>query len=221
MIGLRRALLRWGDSRGRQFFWREPGLPPFHILVVEILLSKTRAEVVAPVARALLDRFPTPHDLRAAPVRQIERLLYPLGLHRKRARQLKECARILVVEHRGLVPTTVEQLMTLPAVGRYAANAIAAVAFEQRRAVIDANIARIYGRVFSLAEPPDRLSSAHNLWSLATRVLPRRRSKEFTWAVLDLGGKICVARAPDCDQCPIINSCDFGTRRSTARWRVG
>lgn len=213
VAALRRALLGWGESQGRQFFWREPGLPAFHVLVVEILLSKTRAEVVAPVARVLLDKYPTPDALHRAPLKQLERLLYPLGLHRKRARQLLACARSLVVEHGGEVPDSVEQLMELPAVGRYAANAIASVAFHQRRSVIDANVARVYGRVFSLPPPPDRLSTAHDLWALATRVLPRRRAKEFTWALLDLGGTVCIAREPSCERCPIAQSCDLARTR--------
>jgi len=211
---LRRALLRWGELQGRHFFWREPGVSPFTILVVEILLAKTRAEVVAPVALQLLKRFPSPVALARANRRTLERLLYPLGLHRKRARQLSACAKVLVEEHGGEVPTAVEVLLELPSVGRYAANAVAAVAFGQRRPVIDANLARIYGRVFSLAPPPPRLSSAHDLWSLATRLLPRKRFKEFTWAALDLGGTVCAARNPDCRTCPLARICDYGVKRS-------
>lgn len=217
---LRRALLRWGDARGRRFFWRNPGMSPFAILVVEILLTKTRAEIVAPIAPLLLARYPTPSALARANPRTLERILYPLGLHRKRARQLIACAAALAHEHGGEVPTSVEALLKLPAVGRYAANAVASVAFGQRRSVIDANIARIYGRVFSLAPPPPRLSSAHDLWVLATRLLPRKRSKEFTWAVLDLGGTVCAARNPACPSCPLSRLCDYGaTRAEIARVR--
>ncbi|MBZ0236371.1 MAG: A/G-specific adenine glycosylase [Deltaproteobacteria bacterium] len=195
-------------------------MSPFAILVVEILLTKTRAEIVAPIAPLLLARYPTPSALARANPRTLERILYPLGLHRKRARQLIACAAALAHEHGGEVPTSVEALLKLPAVGRYAANAVASVAFGQRRSVIDANIARIYGRVFSLAPPPPRLSSAHDLWVLATRLLPRKRSKEFTWAVLDLGGTVCAARNPACPSCPLSRLCDYGaTRAEIARVR--
>jgi len=188
-------------------------MSPFAILVVEILLTKTRAEIVAPVAPLLLSRFPTPSALAGAKRQSLERILYPLGLHRKRARQLIACADALVREHAGevpTVPTSIDAMLELPAVGRYAANAVASVAFGQRRSVIDANIARIYGRVFSLRPPPPRLSSAHDLWGLATQLLPRKRSKEFTWAVLDLGGTVCAARNPCCASCPLSRLCDYG-----------
>lgn len=213
---IRRALLRWGEVRGRHFFWRDPGLSPFSLLVVEILLTKTRAQVVEPVALRLLERFPDPGALARANRRTLERLLNPLGLHRKRARQLIACARVLGEEHGNEVPATVEGLLELPSVGRYAANAVAVVAFGQRRPVIDANLARIYGRVFSLAPPPPRLSNAHDLWSLATRLLPRKRAKEFTWAALDLGGTVCAARNPDCAHCPLSRICDFATKHASS-----
>jgi len=203
-------MLRWGDTHRRRFFWRNQGVSPFAILVVEILLTKTRAEVVAPIAQVLLARFPTPSALARANPRTLERILYPLGLHRKRARQLIGCAVSLAHEHGGEVPAAIAALLELPAVGRYAANAVASVAFGQRRSVIDANIARIYRRVFSLATPPPRLSTADDLWGLATRLLPRKHSKEFTWAMLDLGGTVCAARNPDCPSCPLSRLCDYG-----------
>lgn len=214
---LRRAMLRWEDAHGRRFFWREPGMSPFGVLVVEVLLAKTRAEVVAPAAPVLLARFPTPGALARANPRTLERVLYPLGLHRKRARQLIACAAVLARAHGGVVPRSEDALLELPGVGRYAANAVLSVAFGQRRPVIDANVARIFGRVFSLAPPPPRLSAAHDLWDLAARLLPRRRSKEFTWALLDLGSMVCIARDPACAECPLQRLCDYSATRARVR----
>lgn len=209
---LRRAVLRWGRAEGRYFFWRDPGSTPFGVLVVEILLSKTRAEVVAPVATALLERYPTPLALRTADRRRLEKLLFPLGLHRKRARQLIACANMLVEQHDGEVPASIDALMELPAVGRYAAHAVASVAFQQRRAIVDANVARIYGRVFSLPPPPPRLSAATELWTLAERILPSKNAKQFNWWLLDLGGTICTAKRPACERCPLIRQCAQAAR---------
>lgn len=209
---LRRSLLRWGESDGRRFFWRDPEVTAFAVLVVEVLLSKTRAEVVAPVATELLERYPSPEALVNADRRQLETLLFGLGLHRKRARQLIECASMLVEKHDGNVPTSIDALLELPAIGRYAANAIASVAFQQRRAIIDANVARIYGRVFSLPTPPPRLSAAHDLWSFAQRVLPKKHVTKFNWWLLDLGGTVCTARNPACDRCPLATNCDLAAR---------
>jgi A/G-specific adenine glycosylase len=205
-------LLRWAAREGRHFLWREPGLSPFAVLVAEMLLSKTRAEVAEPVLRIVLERFPTPERLGLADPSELEAILYPLGLHRKRARTLVACASELVQQHESQIPTTVSELMELPYVGRYAANAVASVAFHQPRPVIDANVSRIYQRVFSLPPPPERLSSAHDLWAFAEQVLPKRRAKAFNWAILDLGGTVCTAKKPMCPACPLQRHCDFYAR---------
>jgi A/G-specific adenine glycosylase len=186
---------------------------PFEVLVTEILLAKTRAELVAPIARELLDGFKSAHDLAAAKSSDIERLLYPLGLHRKRAKHLVACAKKLVSDFGGEVPGTVEELMQLPFVGRYAANAIACVAFGSHVPVVDANVSRIYQRVFRLPEPPERLALAHDLWRFGERMVPRNRAKEFNWAILDLGGTVCTAKAPSCGTCPLRRQCAHAIER--------
>lgn len=205
---LRASLLAWAASSGRHFFWRNSTITPFQVLVTEILLTKTRAEVAEPIAHELLRRYDSPVKLAAAHPRDLERLLFPLGLHKKRSKHLVECAKTLVKEFSGDVPKTVEELMRLPFVGRYAANAIACVAFDQPVPVIDANVSRIYQRVFSLPDPPDRLAAADDLWALAKRVVPRNQAKAYNWAILDLGGMVCTAKRPSCDKCPLARLCD-------------
>jgi A/G-specific adenine glycosylase len=206
---IRDRLVTWETTSGRSFMWRSPAITPFSVLVCEILLAKTRAEVAAPVAATLLIRYTSAEELARARVRDLERLLYPLGLHKKRARHLRACARALVERFDGQVPTSIVDLMSLPYVGRYAANAIACVAFGAAVPVIDANVARIYGRVFTLPPPPARLANAHELWRLAAVLLPRRRAKVFNWALLDLGSGVCTPRSPACDRCPIASCCDW------------
>jgi len=210
VVRVRRALLRWACHGGRHFFWRDPTVTPFQVLVTEILLSKTRAEVVEPIAKELFKRFPNAVRLKKASQRSLERLLYPLGLHRKRARSLIQCASSLTDSHNGEVPETVSDLMQLPSVGRYAATATVSVAFHQRLAVVDANVARVYARVFSLPAAPPRLSTAHDLWDFAQRMLPAKQSRAYNWAILDLGGTVCTAKNPLCNRCPLVRDCDFG-----------
>ncbi len=219
---LRRRLLTWAAREGRSFFWRRPGLDAYSALVTEILLVKTRAELVATVARDVLARYPTAEALAQAEWRTLASLLYPLGLHRKRANGLIACARALVDQHGGRVPGTIEQLLELPYVGRYAATAVACVAYDAPVAVLDANVSRIYQRMFSLPAPPDRLASAHELWSTAQHILPEANAKRFNWAILDLGGMICKAKAPSCSRCPVSSICDSyrSETRTRGSWRA-
>ncbi len=216
IVLFRRKLLAWARRKGRHFFWREPGLTPYAALVTEILLTKTRAELVATVAKQILERYPSPPDLACASPNELEAMLFPLGLHRKRAAGLVACAQYVMEAHGGAIPTTIEELIELPSVGRYAANAIVCVVFDQQVAVLDANVSRIYQRFFSLPEPPERLATAHDLWAVAARLLPPRKAKQFNWAILDLGGLICTAKAPACTVCPLVKNCDrFGVPPST------
>ncbi|MFN0251530.1 MAG: A/G-specific adenine glycosylase [Kofleriaceae bacterium] len=207
--GIRRRLLRWFVSNRRAFFWREAAVAPFALLVTEILLTKTRAELAAPVATEVLKRFPTPAALARAEPRALARTLYSLGLHEKRAEGLVSCARTLLDSHGGNVPDNAAALERLPYVGRYAANAVASVAFGHRVGIVDSNVARVFGRVFALPPPPKRLSTAHAWWRLADSLVPRDHAKEFNWALLDLGSAVCTPRNPKCVSCPLATNCDY------------
>ncbi len=206
---LRRLLLSWFDVSGRSFFWRRERVSPYQVLFTEMLLSRTRAENVEPVAQVLFACYPDVRTLALASLHDVEKILFPLGLFRKRARFVSACANAIVSEHGGQVPREFEGLETLPYVGRYAANAVMNVAFDIPRPIVDANVARVYRRVFSLPEPPARLESAHALWRVAERVVPKRQSRRFNWALLDLGASVC-GRTPKCGSCPLARLCDYG-----------
>jgi len=203
------SLLEWAKSQKRSFFWRERRQTPFRILVIEVLLARTRAEAVEPVAARLIRRYPTVQQLAAASVRELEEIVRPLGLFRKRARLLKACAQRILTEHRGRVPRDVDALLSLPSVGRYAATALLCFGFDIPQGVVDANVARVYGRLFSLEKPPARLANAHGLWELANSLVPAMSARRFNWALLDLGASVCLPRSPKCGECPLASRCDF------------
>lgn len=210
--GLRRSLLRWFAKARRNFYWREAQVSPFAVLLSEILLARTRAEAVEPVVRQLVGRFPEPADIAQAGISDIETILHPLGLHRTRARLIVKCAAHLVEHHRGEVPTDIESLMSLPYVGRYAASSVACVAFDKRVAVLDANVARVYQRLFALPALRVRITDAKHLWVLAERMISPNSARDFNWAILDLGGLVCKARNPTCEICPLRRQCLTGIR---------
>lgn len=107
------------------------------------------------------------------------------------------------------MPSELDKLLDLPYVGRYAANAVLCFAYGVRVPVVDSNVARVYSRVFDITPGAKRLSSAHALWDFAREVLPRKRIKEYNWALLDLGGTVCRARKPLCSECPVARICAF------------
>jgi A/G-specific adenine glycosylase len=201
--------MRWGTEHRRSFPWRETS-DPFRILVAEVLLQRSRGKTVAVVYEELFGRWPDADALSRARTPSIASVIRPLGLV-KRAGTLKALAR--EVEHIGDVPGTLDGLLALPGVGRYAANATLAVGFAKRAPVVDGVSARVYRRYFGLKTdlPP---SADPELWRLVELATPRTHNREWNWAVLDLAGTICLPKVPRCPECPLVTHCVWSRGRS-------
>ena len=201
-------LLSWYRVNARDLPWRRPGTTPWAVLVSEIMLQQTPVSRVEPAWREWLARWPTPADLAAATPGDAVRAWGSLGYPR-RALRLHEAASALVRNHRGQVPAELDTLRRLPGVGGYTAAAVASFAFRQRHAVLDTNVRRVLGRVFSGVEypPPGSPSAAER--RLAEALLPAGGNDAARWAVasMEFGALICTARSPRCTECPIIAAC--------------
>lgn len=184
-------------------------MEPYESLVVEVLLARTRAESVEPVARDFLDRYPSPAALQDAKTEAVEDLLRPLGLFRKRAGALLDCAERLVTDLGGEVPEDVEDLQELSYVGRYAANAILCFGFGRVRPVVDSNVARVFRRYFDLREPKSKLGNDELYWKVAAQLIPKENTRHYNWSLLDLGAAICTPQNPACERCPMAEGCLF------------
>ena len=144
------------------------------------------------------------HRLSLAPASQRSpRSIRPLGLV-KRAETLKVLATEVV--RLGAVPESLEGLLALPGVGRYAASATLAVAFDEHAPVVDGVSARVYRRYFGL-DGDGPASTDAELWELVERVTPRTDVREWNWAVLDLAALVCLPKVPRCSECPLAPHC--------------
>jgi A/G-specific adenine glycosylase len=197
-----RRLLAWGRSNRRDFPWRAR-TTPFQILVAEVLLQRSRSKTVARVYENLVSRWPTPEALAKAGEGRIARVIHSLGLT-SRAATLNALASS--IQGRGKVPERMEDLMSLPGVGRYAAAATRTVAFGKREPIVDRVTARVYRRYFGL--PHDEPASTDDrLWEKVAEVTPRSSVREWNWAVLDHAATICLPKRPRCQECPILQGC--------------
>jgi A/G-specific adenine glycosylase len=210
-----RRLLAWFRSAGRDLPWRHTR-DPYRVLVSEFMLQQTQVTRVAEYYPRFLDRFPSVHTLAAAEPTQVREAWDGLGYYR-RAANLHRLARTVVGEHEGAIPRHPDVLASLPGVGRYTAGAVASFAYQRRVAAVDTNAARVLQRVFHVSR--SRKPTAKALWSLATRLLPTRSKTawEFNQALMDLGARICIARTPRCDGCPVQSACRTGSRRNGLR----
>lgn len=209
----RSAILRWAKLYPGCFSWRRGRTSFFHFLVLEVLLSRTRADSVE---RMFLDfqlRIRTPRDLALTTEDELAQLMFPLGLYRKRARALKLFGTVLAEEPDYLETKDPERLRELPFIGRYAANAALCFAFNLSVPVVDVNVARVLSRVFGISREKGKLDSNDRLWDLASKLVSVRKPREYNWGLLDIGRMICRPR-PICHVCPLEKQCLFAKTKT-------
>jgi A/G-specific adenine glycosylase len=125
-----------------------------------------------------------------------------------RAKNLHKASKIIASEYGGEVPCDYERLLLLPGIGPYTAAAIASVAGNHDVAVIDANVARVYARLFDIARPVKDRQAQKLLGEIADNLLPRGQARAYNQALMDLGGLVCTPRSPHCPKCPVAASCE-------------
>ena len=220
-------MLAWYAAHARPLPWRDSATGPWGIYVSEVMSHQTPVARVEPVWRTWLDRWPTPSALAAAApgdaVRAWDRLGYP-----RRALRLHEAAEVMVDQHAGRVPETVEELRALPGVGDYTAAAVACFAFGVPVPVLDVNVRRVLARAAAGVEhPAPALTAAERALGQAALPVDPDDAREWNAAAMELGALVCTARAPACTRCPLADRCAWlgagrpaysGPPRRVQRW---
>jgi endonuclease-3 len=161
--------------------------------------TDARVNMVTP---ALFFAFPTPQAFAAAAPRRLERYIRSCGLYRSKAKNIIAACRMLVERYEGQVPDSMEQLLTLPGVGRKTANVILAVAYDQSAIAVDTHVFRVANRL-GLTRAKTAAESERQLM----KIVPRKDwSHAHHWLIYH-GRQICHARAPECARCPVVDLC--------------
>ncbi len=200
-----RALFRWYSQNGRDLPWRRTR-DPYAILISEIMLQQTQVATVIPYYNRWLSRFPNFHALAAASETEVLHAWQGLGYY-SRARNLHAAAFTISQDYAGTCPTTVEELLALPGIGRYTAHAILTFAYDRPVGIVEANTTRLLARIFNVSARIDSAPAHQAIWSHAFQLVPRRRPGEFNSALMDLGATVCLPRAPRCGICPAKPFC--------------
>lgn len=201
-------LTTWGSAHARSFPWRQSE-SPFHLLLAEMLLRRTRAENITRLWERLVAAYPTPEALATAPLRDLERLLRRAGMAHRRALALHQMAQYLVERWGGQVPSAPIDLMAIPHVGRYAAHAVASFGFGLPFVVADVNVMRVLGRFIGSGEPVHYRIPGH-VWRRTARSTPVGSVARFNYALLDLAALVCRAGRPNCEAWPLRGGCRTG-----------
>ena len=201
------AICAWFDANGRDLPWRRPGTSAWGVLVSEVMSQQTPMSRVIGPWHEWMNRWPTPDDLAeedsGEAVAAWGRLGYP-----RRALRLHSCAVAIATEHDGVVPNSYDELVALPGIGDYTASAVVSFAFGGRATVLDTNVRRLIARTESgIANCPTSVTRAERV--VADALVPDEDVRAAKWAVasMELGALVCTARSPQCEVCPIRDSC--------------
>jgi A/G-specific adenine glycosylase len=198
-------LLAWYARQGRKLPWRGSA-DPYVVWVSEIMLQQTRVEAVIPYFERWMARFPGIASLAAASEQEVLSVWEGLGYY-ARARNFYRAAKIVMEEYGGQIPSGLTALRRLPGIGRYSAGAIASMAFGLDFPTLDANLRRVFARVFDVAVPADTAGGEEILWKLAEQHLPKGRAGDYNQALMDLGATLCLPKNPRCLLCPLGDLC--------------
>lgn len=206
---LRGALLPWYAATARDLPWRR-SRDPYAIWISEAMLQQTRVGAVLGYWQRFLDRFPDAQRLAAAGDDELMAAWSGLGYYR-RARALRDAARVLVEHHGGRLPPDPAALAALPGVGPYTAGALSSIAFGLPEPLVDGNVARVFARWFELEYPVGSPELAREAWALAAELVPGSSADggpgAWNQALMELGATLCGPRAPDCGPCPVAALC--------------
>jgi endonuclease-3 len=177
---------------------------PFQLLVATILSAQCTDKQVNRVTRTLFKKLPTPKAFADAPITMIEELIHSTGFFRNKAKNIQSCATVLMEQHKGHVPGTLEALVKLPGVGRKTANVVLGAAFNIPGIVVDTHVSRISQRL-ELTDHKDPVKIEFDLMEQ----MPKRAWNDFSLHLIYFGRETCSARKPKCGLCPMRKLCNF------------
>jgi len=199
-------LLAWYDRHRRVLPWRAPKgrrADPYRVWLSEIMLQQTTVQAVAGYYRKFLERWPDVKALAAAKEEEVLAAWAGLGYY-ARARNLHAAAKFVARELGGEFPATAQGLRALPGVGAYTSGAIAAIAYDERQAAMDANAERVIARLYAVETPMPKAKAELHAHAMA---LVPDRAGDFAQALMDLGSAICTPKRPSCSNCPWTDDC--------------
>ena len=203
---LAERLLQWFDGFGRKDLPWQQNITPYSVWVSEIMLQQTQVATVIPYYQRFMTRFPNVSSLASAEQDEVLHLWTGLGYY-ARGRNLHKAAKMVVDCYNGEFPNSVEELITLPGVGRSTAGAIASIAMGLRAPILDGNVKRVLARHHAVPGWPGETSIHDQLWQFAEVHTPEDRVGDYTQAIMDLGATLCTRSKPDCKRCPLAESC--------------
>lgn len=181
---------------------------PLQLLVATQLAAQCTDERVNIVTRELFKKYKTAEDFANADIKTLEQEIRPAGFFRNKARNIKECCKMIVEQYNGEVPDNMEELLTLPGVGRKTANVILGNIYKIPGIVVDTHAKRLSRRL-GLTKEEDPVKIEFDLM----KIIPREKWSKFSNQLVFHGRAVCNARKPNCEECSLKPYCIYGQKK--------
>lgn len=176
---------------------------PFQMLVAVCLSAQCTDERVNKTTPFLFDKYPSAKEINDMDIETLERIIHPCGFYKNKAKNLKAAAKMIIEQYNGVVPNNMDDLQKIPGVGRKSANVIMLEAFHNPQGIaVDTHAKRISNRIgFSSESDPQKVEND------LINIFPREYFYDVNHLLVWHGRKVCTARNPKCDSCPIKDLC--------------
>jgi endonuclease-3 len=185
----------------------EYGGDAWRLLAAARLSAQCTDERVNIVCRPLFERYPDVYAMAEAEIGELESIIRPCGLYHTKAESLIASAKLIVDAFDGRVPDEIEDLLTLPGVGRKIANLIVGDLYGKPAVVTDTHCIRICGR---LGFYPEELKDPYKIEKILAAVIEPKEQSDFCHRIVWFGREVCTARSPRCEGCPLRDICEHG-----------
>lgn len=206
-------LLAWFYATRRSLPFREDPTP-YHIWVSEIMLQQTRMNAVLPYYHRFMEALPDVQALADCDPERLHKLWEGLGYY-SRVRNLQKAAQVVCERYSGELPTSYEELLTLPGIGAYTAGAIASISMGIPVPAVDGNVLRVFARLYDDDRDVLNPESKKTITGWVQKQLPPDNAGDFNQALMELGALVCTPRSPDCRACPLSSLCAGFEHRGT------
>ena len=198
------SVYEWYKEFGRKDLpWRKK-VTPYRIWISEVMLQQTQVKTVIPYFNKFISKFPNLDSLLKATEQEILALWTGLGFYR-RAKNIYAAKEIIKANYNNEFPSSLEDLVSLPGIGRSTAGAILSIAYKKPFPILDANVKRVIARHDEI--DLSNKKSFNKLWDLSELYTPNKNIFEYTQGIMDIGATVCNIKKPSCFECPINSTC--------------
>jgi len=185
---------------------------PFQVLIGAILSTRTKDEITEKALKRLIEHAPDIYKLNKLSIKEIEKLIYPVGFYHTKAKNLKLLSKMILEKYNGRMPNDLNSLLALPNVGRKVATLVLSRAFNKDEICVDTHVHRISNRL-GLVKTKNVLETEKQL----KQIIPKKYWKDINPYFVTLGKNFCYPQKPLCEDCPLKNLCLYCNSRAASK----